>query len=751
MSQISARTTPAPGLSRRALLGLGLTGAAGTAAALGTAGSAAAAPANGAPVAGAVLPARYRAMLDRTPTLDHWVAEPFRLSDVSLADSVATRAQDQVLRLLRAYPTDRVLAVFRRNAGLDTRGAQPPGGWEGFGDPDEDAWGPDDYPGKDAPRANLLRGHYGGHWLSALAQAWASTGEQVFKDKVDAVVEGLGEVQAALAASGRYSHPGFLAAYGEWQFSQLEKYALYGEIWAPYYTCHKIMAGLRDAATLADNAQALDIATSMAHWVRGRLAPLPAEQRQKMWGIYIAGEYGGMNEVLCDLAALTGDDTHVDTARLFDLTSLVDACARGRDTLNGLHANQHIPQITGYLKTYDLTDSEKYLKAAEGFWGMVVPGRTFAHGGHGEGERFGPAHTVAGNIGPRNAETCGTHNMLKLSRLLFWHSLDGRYMDFYERGLLNQIVGSKRNRTSSTSPDVTYMYGVNPGTLREYGNTGTCCGGTGLENHTKYRDSIYFRSTDGRTLWVNLYLASTLEWADRGFRVTQETEYPKVGSSRLRVEGSGRLDLRLRVPGWIARGFTVRVNGRRQDVDAAPGGYVSLDRRWSPGDVVDVEMPLGVRVVPTVDDPGLVSIEWGPTVLLARSKQTDYLELSFYGHMALDGTVDGALTPTGGGYFRMGDLELEPAWSGDNTSYHMYVRRSEPRVVFGGDDAGVENVRRPDGTSLLDAVWSGGGFPNRGRFVARVAEVADRFVGEGLLSAADAEKVVRTAARAKLA
>lgn len=749
MSQISAHSPSV--VSRRGLLRLGLAGAAGTAVALGGAGTATAAPAaSAATLPSAVLPARYRRMLDRSPTLDHWVAEPFRLSDVSLGESVATRAQDQILHLLRVYPVDRVLAVYRRNAGLDTRGARPPGGWEGFGHPDEDAWGPDDYPGKDAPRANLLRGHYGGHVLSALAQAWASTGEQVFKDKVDAVVEGLAEVQATLAASGRYSHPGFLAAYGEWQFSRLEEYALYGEIWAPYYTCHKIMAGLRDAAVLADDEQALAIATSMARWVRHRLAPLPAEQRDRMWGIYIAGEYGGMNEVLCDLAAITGEAEHVDTARLFDLTPVVQACADDRDVLDGLHANQHIPQFTGYLKTYDLTGDETYRDAAEGFWGMVVPGRTFAHGGHGEGERFGPPDTVAGEIGPRNAETCGTHNMLKLSRLLFWHTLDARYMEFYERGLLNHIVGSKRDTASDTSPQVTYMYGVNPGTLREYGNTGTCCGGTGLENHTKYRDSIYFRAADGSTLWVNLYLASTLDWSGRGFRVTQETRYPKAGSTRLRVDGAGRLDLRLRVPGWVTRGFAVSVNGTPVEAEAVPGEYLSLDREWAPGDVVDVEMPLAVRAVPTIDDPGLVSLEWGPTVLLARSASTEFLEVSLYAHMGLAGTVDSAVVPAGGGYFRLGELELEPAWSGDHTRYHMYVRRSEPRVVFGGLDSGVENVTRADGTSLLDAVWSGGGFEHRGRFVARVTEVADRFVADGLLSDADAETVVRTAARAKL-
>lgn len=741
--------------SRRAVLRLGALAAGATGAvALAGGGSALAAP----PVPALTVPSgppvsrAFLRSLDRSVTLDGWAAEPFPMSDVTLAPSVATRSQDQILHLAREYPVDRVLAVFRRNAGLDTKGASAPGGWEGFGHANEQPWGPDDYPGRASTQtANLLRGHYGGHFLSMVALAYASTGETVFRDKVDQIVEGLGEVQTALAAMGRFSHPGFLAAYGEWQFSQLEKYAPYGEIWAPYYTCHKIMAGLLEAYRLAGSDQALELASSMAAWVHSRLSVLPQAQLDRMWGIYIAGEYGGMNEVLADIASITGDDTYVATAKLFDLNTLVDASAAGTDTLNGKHANQHIPQFPGYLKVYDLTGEERYRQAVEGFWGMVVPGRTYAHGGHGEGELFGPPNTVAGDIGARNAETCGTYNMLKLSRLLYFHSLDPKYMEYYERGLLNHIVGSKKNTQSTTSPDVTYMYGVNPGTRREYGNTGTCCGGTGLENHVKYRDSVYFRSVDGEVLYVNLYLASTLTWEEKGFEVVQETQYPKVGATRLTVNGSGQLDLRLRVPGWVRKGFTVTVNGVEQELDAVPGTYVSVSRSWSPGDVVEVAMPLSIRAVPTIDNPAIQSIENGPTVLLARSASREYLKVSLYAHMGLDGTLEGAFTDLGNGYFRLGDLTFEPAWSGDDTQYHMYVERSEPRVVFAGLDSGVANAARPNGTTFLDVVWGDGGFADRAAFLQTVQRTVEQFTADGLLSRRDGQRVLVTAGKARLA
>ncbi|PUB25917.1 hypothetical protein C8K30_1064 [Promicromonospora sp. AC04] len=706
------------------------------------------------------------------------VAEPFPLSAVELHDGIFTRARDQLLHLARVYPVDRVLAVFRANAGLDTRGALPPGGWEDFGHPDEDAWGPDDYPGREAaPTANLLRGHYAGHFLSMLAMAYAGTGDAALRAKVDDMVEGLREVQEALAASGRYSHPGFLAAYGEWQFSRLEGLAPYGEIWAPYYTCHKIMAGLLDAHRHAGSQAALEVAAEMGRWVHGRLSALPADQRTDMWSLYIAGETGGMNEVLCDLAMLTGDKQFVETARLFDLGSLLDAAASGRDALDGMHANQHAATLLGYLALHDLTGETSYLDAVSNIWDMLVPGRTFAHGGSGENELWGPPGAVAGDIGNRNAETCVTYNMLKIARALFERTGDARYADYYERAVTNQVLGSRRDADSDDSPEVTYMFPVHPGALREYDNVGTCCGGTGLENHVKYQDSVYFRSRRGagRTVWVNLYVASTLRWAEEDVRLVQETSYPLEGTSRIRVDAAGELELRLRVPGWVmgsggsTAAFTVTVDGEAQALHAVPGHYVSIRRFWRPGTVVEISMPLTLREVPAPDDTSVVSLELGPTVLLARSAATTWLPIAAATWRRLDGTLDVPLTRADGGTWRLGDLVLEPAWSGSDARYHMYLRRADARIAFAGvgpgadvragsgadlgtgseaeSDSGVPNPAREDGRTFLDVLWSDGGFASRAEFLRTVLSTTHEFVDVGLLSADEARRVLVAAAR----
>lgn len=689
------------------------------------------------------------------------VAEPFPLDAVELHEGIFTRARDQMLHLARAYPVDRLLAVFRANAGLDTRGALPPGGWEDFGHADEQPWGPDDYPGRAAaPTANLLRGHYAGHFLSLLALAHGGASDAALraelKAKVDDMVEGLREVQVTLAASGRYSHPGFLAAYGEWQFSRLEGLAPYGEIWAPYYTCHKIMAGLLDAHRHAGSRTALEIAAEMGRWVHGRLSVLPGEQRRDMWSLYIAGEAGGMNEVLCELAVRTGDTTFVETARLFDLDPLLDAAAEGRDVLDGMHANQHAATLLGYLALGDLTGEERYRDAVVNIWDMVVPGRTFAHGGSGENELWGPASAVARDIGNHNAETCLAYNMLKLARALFERTGDARYAEYYERAVTNQVLGSRRDVASDDSPEVTYMFPVHPGALREYDNVGTCCGGTGLENHVKYQDSVYFRSVPGtdRTLWVNLYVASALDWAEQDVRLVQETAYPLEGTSRLRVDATGELDLRLRVPGWVTGDVAVRIDGEIQPVDAVPAQYVSIRRDWTPGTTVEITMPLTLREVPAPDDTSLVTLELGPTVLLARSAATTWLPVAAATWRRLDGTLDVPVTRADDGTWRLGDLELEPAWSGSDARYHMYLRRSDPRIGFAGPgsgaDSGVPNVAREDGSTFLDVLWSDGGFASRTEFLQAAARTTHEFVGLGLLSAADAEAVLGAAVRSHI-
>ncbi|WP_022873024.1 beta-L-arabinofuranosidase domain-containing protein [Nesterenkonia alba] len=689
------------------------------------------------------------------------------------ASSIFAPARDRMLHLARVYPADRLLAIFRANAGLDTRGAEPPGGWEGWGHPNEEPWGEHDYPGQEnAQTANLLRGHYAGHFLSMLALAYAGTQEQDLKTKVDDVVSGLAQVQDTLAATGRFSHPGFLAAYGEWQFSRLEGYAPYGEIWAPYYTTHKIMAGLLDAYELAGNSQALEVVTAMAHWVHHRLEKLPAEQIQKMWSLYIAGEYGGMNETLARLAQVTGEQKFLATAQFFDQANLLQACSTGEDILDDMHANQHIPQFIGYIHEYELTGDRRYLDAATGLFDMVVPGRTYAHGGSGESELWGPANTQAGDIGRRNAETCVAYNMLKLARGLFGHTRDPKYMDYYEQAVTNQILGSRKNADSDVSPEVTYMFPVHAGARREFNNIGTCCGGTGLENHVKYQDTAFF--TEAGATWVNLYSPATLHAADGGLGLQITGDYPYQTQIRLNITSAPGTDhtLQLRIPGWLAQQGQPRVavNGEETTTSPVPGTYLPVTRVWRAGDVVDLHFPMRLRAVPSIDDPTVQHLQIGPTVLLARSEDTLFQKLPLTGSRILDASLTLPTEPTGDieadtaavltrlrqtGTVPFGGYDWEPAHSGEQTRYHMYLTADDATVAFAGEDSGVPNRLRHNGQTVLESIWAGGdatagGFTSREAFLARTGEIVHTARTEGVLSATEAETVLTTAAAADI-
>lgn len=891
-----------------------------------------------------------------------WSVQPFANDKVTLGDSLFATNRDRILNFLRAYPADRMLSNFRANAGLDTLGAQPPGGWE-------DATG-------------NLRGHYAGHFLSALALAYAGTGDEFYKDKVDYMVTALGECQDALAAkvgqpappsapvarvNGRFgtaikfsgpqyvalpsgvvsgladftialwvnpttistwsrifdfgtgttrnmflalsagsaprfaittsgsggeqringtrqlaadtwshvavtlsggtgtlyvngqavgtntgmtlkpsdlgatgnnwigksqygdpllsgavdefqiydralsasevqaltttadgglgggnvawyrfeeasgetagdssgegrdatliseaagapgpSHPGFLAAYPETQFILLEQGATYPTIWAPYYTCHMIMRGLLDAYQHAGNQQAREIVLKMGDWVHSRLSKLSREQLDKMWTTYIAGEYNAMNAVMADLHALTGKQEYLDTARCFDNTALKNATIAGQDTLNRKHANQHIPQFIGYLSVYEQTGDRDYLTAAVNFWDMVVPHRTFTDGGlsgpSDNGELFGARDVIVGALGAGNAETCAVYNMLKLSRGLFFHTGDPKYMQYYERGLYGQILASRRNIDSTTDPLLTYFIPMSPGSVRSYGNLGTCCGGTGLESLAKFQDSVYFKAADGSALFVNLYMASELDWTDKGFRIRQSTDYPTdpSGTVTLSVDGSGPLDLKLRVPYWVEKGFAVRVNGVAQRLGDAPEGYVTISRTWKPGDKVQITMPFSLRVEKALDAPSIQSLAYGPVPMVALSDETSYRDFTFYKDLGLDGDLVKAMTPSAPMTFTTHGLSLVPFYNGDTKRYHAYFRRQEPEIVFGETDSGVPNRAKDDGTTFLDAVWDHAPFRNRGGFQSTVAHTAEAWVAAGLLTPAEKDKVVSAAARSKL-
>ncbi|MEU4766317.1 beta-L-arabinofuranosidase domain-containing protein [Actinosynnema sp. NPDC023794] len=349
---------------------------------------------------------------------------------------------------------------------------------------------------------------------------------------------------------------------------------------------------------------------------------------------------------------------------------------------------------------------------------MLVPHRMFAHGGVGGNypgsnndlELFQNRGNVANAIATSGAETCTTYNLLKLARKLFLHEHDPAYMDYCERGLLNMITGSRADTDATHDPQVTYFQPVGPGAVRGYGNTGTCCGGTGLENHTKYQDTVFLRSADDSALWVNLYAPATLTWSEKGFTVTQETSFPRQDHSKLTVDGNGSLDLKLRVPAWAQRGFHVTVNGLRQELDARPGAYVTLSRDWNRGDVVEIRIPFSVRVERVIDRPDTQAVFWGPLLLQIMDDPGGgaFPELSLYRHLKRDGDYGraaitaGAVTPAGDPTFTAGGFTLRPYHISDTQAASSYFRRVEPTIVFGSLDTGVPNRKRDDGLPRYD-------------------------------------------------
>jgi DUF1680 family protein len=609
--------------------------------------------------------------------------------------------------------------------------------------------------------------------------------------------------------------PGYLGAIPEDAVLRLgpPRWAVYGgnaqtNTWAPWYTQHKIMRGLLDSYYNTDNAQALDVVMKMADWAHLALTvgdknhpdyegPLTRDDLNRMWDLYIGGEFGGANEVFPEIGHLTGDGKHLETAKCFDnRESLFGACVENRDILvvtpqnrpgrrrpERLHANTHVPQFVGYLSVYERGGGQEYFTAAKNFFGMVVPGRMFAHGGVGGNypgsnnnlELFQNRGNVANAIATSGAETCTTYNLLKLARNLFLHEHDPAYMDYYERGLFNMITGSRADTAATGDPQVTYFQPVGSGVVRGYGNTGTCCGGTGLENHTKYQETVFLRSADGGALWVNLYVPATLAWPERGFTVTQRTSFPRQDRTELTVDGDGRLDLKLRVPTWARFGFTVTVNGRAQDVDARPGTYVTLSRDWSRGDVVGIRMPFGLRIERAPDRPDTQAVFWGPLLLQIMGDPGGgaFRQLSLYRHLKRDGDYGraairaGAATAAGDPTFTAGGFTLRPYHISDNQAASSYFRRVEPTVVFGSIDTGVRNRKRndglprydvpvdgvvspgTDGPTFLDLLWDQAPFPDHGRFVAAVTALANAFVAAGAFTAAERDTVVSKAASAE--
>ena len=588
----------------------------------------------------------------RTPQSDirtrvPYKAKPFPLSQVTLLDSSFKDAMDRTCTYLNFLDADRMLYSFRHNYGLSTMDAQALGGWE---KPD----------GK-------LRGHSMGHFLVALAQAYASTGDEQFKAKAETIINELARCQDRAVHQGYDT--GYLSAYDDYQFEELEELQTYPNIWAPYYTQHKIISGLIACYDHLGSTRALNIARKMGDWIHFRLSQVERSQLQKMWDIYIAGEYGGMNEVMAEMNAITGDRKYLTTAQYFDHDKIFAPCADNQNRLSGNHVNQTIPKITGALRIYDQTMTQKYYDIAAHFWHMVTDHHMYIIGGVSEGEMFRDPDKIGTLLTDKTCETCCTYNMLKLTKQLFMHDPEAEYMDYYERGLYNHILASQDARSSHGF--TTYFVPLKPGAQKRYSNdyhSFSCCHGTGMENHTKYGESIYFHNDD--VLWVNLFIPSQLEWKDENVTIRQETRFPEEQGTSLMIKGKGTFAIKIRRPFWAREGYSVAINGVEQSISAAPGTYLELHRKWSDGDKITVRMPFQFRVEYSPDVTDIGGIMYGP-VLMGGENVTSLQTLRLNPSHPEDSFSPDEVDPL---HFTSGNISFVPFYRIHGMPYSVYFK-----------------------------------------------------------------------------
>jgi DUF1680 family protein len=541
-------------------------------------------------------------------------ARPFALTQVRLLASMFMDAQEANRALIKRYSADRLLHNFRVNAGLPSS-SEPLGGWE---KPDCE-----------------LRGHFVGHFLSACALMYAATGDRELKSKADYMVAELAKCQERLGK-------GYLSAFPVDLFARLKDRK---PVWAPFYTYHKILAGMLDVHEYCANAQALSVAEGMAQWVEQWIAPLSADLQQMV----LDEEFGGMNEALYNLSAVTGNARYAAVGDRFTKKRFFNPLALRQDRLRGLHTNTHIPQVIGAARRYELSSDIRFHDVADAFWKEVVETRTYVTGGtsNNEGWLTDP-NRLAQELtrGTDSNECCCAYNMLKLTRQLYTWSGDPRLFDYYERILYNHRLGTISLENGLTQ----YYLGVVPGSWRtlatEY-DTFWCCTGTGVEEFSKLADSIYF--TDGNeTLFVNLFIPSELNWTERGVRIKQTNHFPMTAETSIEILGTDAqpFAMQVRIPSWVRTCATVSINGKESEVSAAGGSYLSLRRTWNPGDVVRVKLPMHLYVEQMPDDTNMQAFLYGPLVLGSSLSPTKVAENLVVGPKGPKFEFDAAAFPT---------------------------------------------------------------------------------------------------------
>ena len=507
---------------------------------------------------------------------------PFPPTSVRLGPGIFQEQEEINARYLDSLKVDRLLHSFRATAGIPSS-VTPYKGWE---DPTCE-----------------LRGHFaGGHFLSAVALASASSGNTALKNRGDELVSGLGACQKKIGT-------GYLSAFSPELFEHLVQ----GKpVWAPFYTYHKIMAGLLDMYLLTGNIDALQIAEGMGQWAQEFMGNVSSDQRQRM----LRTEYGGMNEVLVNLAEISKKERYLDAAHFFEQPGFLDPLAERRDELQGLHANTHVPKIIGAARMYEVTGERRYRDIAEYFLTEVLAARNYAIGNTSLDEHWStPPNQLKGTLAWTNAECCVAYNLMRLQRHVFSWTSDARWMDAYERALFNCRLGTQNAQGLKQ-----YFFPLAAGYWRAYNSPEEsfwCCTGTGAEEFAKFSDTIYFRR--GSDIYVNHFISSTLDWKDEGLVLEQVTEFPREQGATLKIK-SARPALRnihVRIPQWTTRDAQVKINGRLLEAVADPGSYLALRKVWQDGDTISISMPMELRQEQLPGDDSVNAALYGPLVLAA--------------------------------------------------------------------------------------------------------------------------------------
>ena len=515
-------------------------------------------------------------------------ALPFPLADVKLRDGPFLHATELDVNTLLNYEPDRLLSKFYSEAGLKPK-AEHYMGWEN----------------------ETIAGHSLGHYLSACSMMYQTTGDKRFLERVNYIVDELKKLQDA-------DGQGYIGAFSNGKKILTEEVAkgnirsqgfdLNG-IWVPFYTEHKMMAGLRDAWRQCGNNLALEVEKRFADWLEGIVTGLNDEQVQKM----LRCEHGGIAETLADLYADTKDERYLKMSKIFYQKAILDPLKAGVDVLPGKHCNTNIPKLIGLARIYELTGDTTDRKAAEFFWNRVVYHHSYVTGGNGNNEYFGPADKLRDRLGEGTTESCNVYNMLKLTEHIFEWQASVKAADFYERALFNHILSTQNPENGR----VTYNLSLEMGGHKDFQDPleFTCCIGTGMENHSKYGRNIFYHNDN--ELFVFQFIASELLWKEKGLTVIQKTKYPEEQGTTLefKCETSVKLTVQVRYPYWAENGIEIRVNGIKKHVKQKAGCFITIDRTWKSGDKVEVKIPFSLRLESMPDDSNRVAIMYGPLVL----------------------------------------------------------------------------------------------------------------------------------------